>query len=63
MSENQNELAPLEVVGNDALTAISRAEIDMQISTAKKYPRNIQRVKTAMLSIATMDQETAEACF
>ncbi len=63
MNDEQNELAPLEVVGNDALTAISRAEIDMQISTAKKYPRNIARVKTAMMSIATVDQETAEACF
>lgn len=54
---------PLEIVGNDALTAISRAEIDMQISTAKKYPRNIMRVKSQMLTIATMDEETAEACF
>ena len=46
-----------------ALEAISRAEIDVQISTAKRYPRNIALVKKSMLDIATLDQETAEACF
>lgn len=60
---NIEENQPLEIVGNDALSAISRAEIDMQISTAKKYPRNLVRVKQQMMSIATMDQDTAEACF
>jgi hypothetical protein len=59
----EDQTQPVEIVGNDALTAISRAEIDMQIATAKRYPRNLMRVKTQMLSIATMDQETAEACF
>lgn len=54
---------PLEIAGNDALSSISRAEIDMQIATAKRYPRNLMRVKNQMMSIATMDQETAEACF
>jgi len=58
-----NEVQPMEVVGNDALLAIERAQIDTQIATAKRYPRNIANVKTAMLTIATLDEETASSCF
>lgn len=42
---------------------ISRAEIDVQIATAKRYPRSLTMVKQSMMSFATLDQETAEACF
>lgn len=52
-----------ETVTLSAVEAISRAEVDIQISTAKRYPRNLQQVKTAMLSFAGLDQETAESCF
>lgn len=55
--------APIEVVGNDALAAIERAQIDTQIATARRYPRNIAQVKSTMMSIATLDEETAAACF
>jgi hypothetical protein len=47
----------------NAIEAVSRAEIDMQISTAKKYPRNIAQVKSEMLDIVQLDEETAAACF
>ena len=47
----------------NAIEAVSRAEIDMQISTAKKYPRNIAQVKAEMLDIVQLDEETAAACF
>lgn len=46
-----------------ALTAVTRGEIDMQVATAKKYPRNIPDVVRRMESIATMDEETAASCF
>lgn len=67
-NENENATpAPLEVVGtgtgNDALAAIERAQIDTQIATARRYPRNIASVKSTMMSIATLDEETAAACF
>jgi hypothetical protein len=52
------ELAPVEALG-----AIERANIDMAISTAKKYPRNISRVKADAVAMATMDEETAASCF
>lgn len=46
-----------------ALDTIQRAEIDLQISTAKRYPRHLGMVKQAMMSFATLDVETAESCF
>jgi hypothetical protein len=46
-----------------AMDAVSRAEIDMQIATAKKYPRILSVVKQQMMSFATLDQETAASCF
>lgn len=47
----------------DAITSLTRAEIDSQIATAKQYPRVLSKVKRDMLEFASLDQETAEACF
>jgi hypothetical protein len=53
--ETAVELKPMEL--------IERAQIDQQISTAKKYPRDLARVKRKMLDFATLDEETAASCF
>jgi hypothetical protein len=53
----------LELMQPTALESIERANVDMQISTAKKYPRSLALVKRRMLDLATLDQETAESCF
>lgn len=45
------------------IESISRAEIDIQIATAKRYPRQLSKVKADMMSFATLDEETAAACF
>ena len=45
------------------LQAINRAEVDMQISTAKQYPRDLNAVLNKIATYATMDKETAEDCF
>jgi hypothetical protein len=60
-----NDTLEMEVLKPEmgALEAISRAEIDTQISTAKKYPRQLAQVKSSMLSFATLDEETAQSCF
>lgn len=42
---------------------MDRAEIDMQVATAKKWPRQISTVKKDMMSFATLDEETAKGCF
>ena len=53
----------LEVISASSLELIQRAEIDMQIATAKRYPRDLAKVKRKMLDFATLDEETAESCF
>ena len=53
----------IEVKQADMLQAINRAEIDIQISTAKQYPRDINAVLNKIATYATMDKETAEDCF
>ena len=58
-----DETMPVEIVQNDALASIERAQVDVQISTARKYPRTLSKVKERMLSFATLDEETASSCF
>jgi hypothetical protein len=60
MTENE---AQVEVVHQDALGALERAQVDVQIATARKYPRTLSKVKERMLSFATLDEETAASCF
>ena len=45
------------------LATISRAEIDMQIATAKRYPRSIDVVVKQALAMATVDQNTARSMY
>src|SRR5580698_5290338 len=42
---------------------IARAELDVQISTAKAYPRDLKRTMDLAEQLATMDEETAQSCF
>lgn len=39
-----------------------KAVIDMQISTAKKYPRNLKNCISNAITIATLDVDTAKSC-
>ncbi len=39
------------------------AEIESQIATAKRYPRDIQIFKDKLMAMANLDQETAEGCY
>ena len=47
----------------EALEALNRSEIDMQIATAKKYPRNITASIDKVIALATVNETTAEECF
>lgn len=42
---------------------LARAELDIQISTAKAYPRDVRRSLEYAEQLATMDEETAQSCF
>jgi hypothetical protein len=60
-TENETEhYMPMEI---SPIEAGERAIIDMQIATAKRYPRKPLAVKDEIMSAATLDMETAEACF
>lgn len=39
-----------------------RAAIDVQVSTARAYPRNVRKCVENAIAIVTMDQETASTC-
>ena len=45
-----------------ALEAQTRGEIDIQVVTAKRYPRSITKFKQEIDSLALLDKETAAAC-
>lgn len=47
----------------EMLQAIDRAEIDVQIATAKQYPRDVNQVLNTIRTYAMMDIETAQECF
>jgi molybdopterin converting factor small subunit len=61
---NENEEVTILHQSNDLETieANQRAEYDIQIATAKRYPRNLPRVKENCLAIVTMDKSIAESC-
>jgi len=61
MSEN-TELSVIETEINGLAYLQDKATIDVQVSTAKLYPRNIKRSTDNAIAIATMDVETAATC-
>src|SRR5215471_11282330 len=57
------EAEPLDVTTSlGAVEAITRGEVDVQIATAKRYPRSLAGFKARALEMATLDQDTAESC-
>lgn len=57
----ENEI--IEVKQAEMLAAINRTEVDMQIATAKQYPRDLSQVLNKIATYAKTDKETAEDCF
>ena len=53
----------IEIKQAEVLQAINKSEIDIQVATAKQYPRNIPDVLNKISTYATMDTETASDCF
>jgi hypothetical protein len=50
------------ITDSETLSLINRAEIDMQISTAKKFPRSIKTFLNESLELATLNEKIAEEC-
>ena len=57
----ENEI--IQVSGGEMLEAINRSEIDGQIATAHKFPRDITQCKQNMVALAAMDDDVAYNCF
>lgn len=57
----ENEV--IEVSGSAMLEAINRSEVDSQIVTAHKFPRNITECKKNIVELAAMDDTIAYNCF
>jgi len=53
----------IEVVPIQSSMMVGNAEIDMQIATAHKYPRSVQKFKQNAMSLATTDEHIAESMF
>ena len=53
----------LEIHGPDAVERISRVDIDIQISTAKKYPRSEKECGNKMVALATVNDDVAAECY
>jgi len=60
---NENDVQKTDVVVAQRAGAMEVAEIESQIATAKRYPRNISVFKEKLMSMANLDQETAESCY
>lgn len=62
MQENDyDSMESQEEVSMEVVYQQDKAQIDMQITTAKQYPRNVRRARENALVIAT-DPETAKTC-
>lgn len=62
--ENTDNQEPevIREVSPEVVYQQDKASIDMQIATAKAYPRNIRRATENVLAIITMDAAIAETC-
>jgi hypothetical protein len=58
----KTEAATVEVVQETAISLITKAEIDMQISTAQAFPRSMQTFLNQAREMATLTMDIAESC-
>lgn len=56
------QMSGYDVADSSMAVSLSRAEIDMQIATARNFPRSVDRAKKGILQLAVLDEETAEEC-
>lgn len=56
------ELEVVQQIAPEVVYQQDKAAIDMQITTAKAYPRNIKRATENAIAIVSIDAETAKTC-
>lgn len=52
-----------EIIDISQTGILARAELDVQITTAKAYPRSAQQALNYAVELATLDEATAQSCF
>jgi hypothetical protein len=52
----------LTQINNDALYLLTKAEVDVQISTAKAFPRSLKMFLDKAMSMATLSEDIAASC-
>lgn len=73
MSTGKSEVGTLDPKGDvvavqqvddvSTLSELTKAEVDVQVATARKYPRSIEKAQDEMHALATLDQDTADSMF
>lgn len=51
-----------EALAPSVVEALVRGEVDIQIATANRYPRSLEQFQRRAISMATLDEDTAESC-
>lgn len=62
MENDINTEEKVQEINTEVLYQQDKAQVDIQISTAKMYPRNVMRAIDSAIAIATMDSKTASSC-
>lgn len=61
-TETSEDLIISQIQNVETIYQQDKAMVDVQISTAKAFPRNIKRATENAVAIVTMDKETAATC-
>jgi len=57
-----DQITAITIQGNEMAMLREKASIDIQVSTAKAYPRDMQKALSNSIFTVTMDIETASTC-
>lgn len=60
--EREQEILNPDLDSGGTLEILARGEIDIQIRTAKTYPRSIKKFTTNATDLACLDEDTASSC-
>jgi hypothetical protein len=61
-SKDETDVLVVEPQDTSIVSAITKGEVDVQVTTARRYPRSLTRFRQEALSLATLDAETAASC-
>lgn len=62
MSTTDIQQGDIQMVAPEALSLITKAEIDMQISTAKAFPRSLKNFIDKAITMVSLSEDVAESC-